>query len=294
MPKIRYIDKAFRDETLNTIERAAGIIAEYSARGFDLTLRQLYYQFVARGHIENTERSYKRLGATINDARLAGLIDWDAIVDRTRTLRKVQTWKSPAEIIEAAAQGYRMDVWETSNFRPEVWIEKEALLGVIEGICRELCVPWYAARGYNSQSAQWRAGQRAIEHGRNDQISIIYYLGDHDPSGLDMPRDIEARFALFTSGVEVNRLALNMDQIALFDLPPNPAKLSDARAAGYVDAFGTESWELDALDPDVIVDLIRCAIQGIKDPDKQDKILQAEGRHRTALLDFAQRWEDSL
>lgn len=94
MPKISYIEKRFRSETLEIIDQANAIITEYEAQGFDLTLRQLYYQFVARDLIPNTQRDYKRLGSIVNDARLAGLIDWASIVDRTRNLRALGHFES--------------------------------------------------------------------------------------------------------------------------------------------------------------------------------------------------------
>jgi hypothetical protein len=88
MPIIKYKDFNFRSASLSVIELANSIIAEYQAQGYDLTLRQLYYQFVARGIIPNSDAEYKKLGSVINDGRLAGLIDWDSITDRTRLASK--------------------------------------------------------------------------------------------------------------------------------------------------------------------------------------------------------------
>jgi len=279
MSKIAYIDKNFRDESLGLIGHANTIIDEYQAQGFDLTLRQLYYQFVARDLIPNTQRSYKRLGGIINDARLAGHIDWEAIVDRTRNRHTHATWDDPAQIIRAAASSYKVDLWETQIYRPEVWIEKEALIGVIEGVCKEFQVPYYACRGYNSQSQQWRAAVRAEAHEKNDQQPIIFYFGDHDPSGMDMPRDLRDRFKLFIGGHELERIALNKDQVDEYSPPPNPTKLTDSRSTDYIQEHGDSSWELDALDPPVIAGLIRKCLEGITDPGSWDESLkrQAEG-----------------
>jgi len=106
MPKIMYEPKNFRRRTLAMIQVANDIIEEYAAMGFSLTLRQLYYQFVARGLIPNSERSYKNLGVIINDGRLAGLIDWDAIEDRTRNLQGNPHWNDPASIVRSAASSF--------------------------------------------------------------------------------------------------------------------------------------------------------------------------------------------
>src|SRR5258708_3622436 len=120
--------KRFHSSTLAVIEQANAIIAEFTAQGFVLTLRQLYYQFVAHDLIENKQREYKRLGAIIKDGRRAVLVDWAAIEDRTRRIRFFSFWSTPASIIESAAFSYHGDPWKGQIYRPEVWIEKDALL----------------------------------------------------------------------------------------------------------------------------------------------------------------------
>jgi len=137
MSYICYRDQTFKKASRAIIAMADKIANEYNEKGYDLTLRQLYYQFVARGLIENTERSYKRLGSMVNNGRMAGLINWDFITDRTRELRGVTHWGSPANIIKATARSYALDKWEGQKYRPEVWIEKDALVGVIASICQK-------------------------------------------------------------------------------------------------------------------------------------------------------------
>lgn len=264
MPKICYIERRFSAASLAMIEKANEIIAEYESQGFALTLRQLYYQFVARDIVPNNMKSYKNLGSVVNDGRLAGLIDWNHITDRTRSLRKNNHWATPGGVIRAAAESYRIDMWARQKYRPEVFIEKDALVGVIEGVCAELDVPYFSCRGYTSQSEMWVGGQRIGTWAKQKQTPIIFHFGDHDPSGKDMTRDIEDRLKIFMGGVELHRLALNMDQIEQYDPPPNPAKTTDSRAKAYIAAFGNDSWELDALEPRVIVDLIRTAVNRLK------------------------------
>lgn len=287
----QYIEKRFRAESLAIIEQANSIIREYAAEGFDLTLRQVYYQFVARDLVPNTERSYKRLGSIISDARLAGLMDWDMIVDRTRFVRSLSHWSTPGSIIESAAASYRVDHWRKQEYRPEVWIEKDALIGVIADVCEEYDVPYFSCRGYVSQSEMWAGAQRLIDHSRYLQTPIIFHFGDHDPSGIDMTRDIRDRMKLFEVRLEdVKRLALNMDQIDEYDPPPNPAKLSDSRAQGYIVAFGDDSWELDALEPRVIVELVRDAIVGLIDWDAWEKSHKEEERSCDLLKAVSKNW----
>ena len=265
MTQIAYIEKSFHAATLKTIETANEIIDDYIRQGFILTLRQLFYQFVGRALIANSEREYKKLGNIIKDARRTGLTDWEAIEDRTRNVVWWPSWSGPRELLESAAGQFCRDKWATQSYRPEIWIEKEALVGVIEGVCEELQVPYFAARGYNSDSEQWRAAQRAKAHDAGGQTPRVLYLGDHDPSGLDMPRDLEQRFKLFGADVEVERLALNLGQISQYNLPPNPTKTTDRRAASYIAEFGHESWELDALEPHVISELVREAVLAFRD-----------------------------
>lgn len=198
MAKICYIAKKFNEEHLSIINLANRIIAEYIQAGYQLTLRQLYYQFVRRDAFPetwkdpatgstNNERSYKKLGSIINDARLAGLVDWNAIEDRTRNLKSMPHWDDPADIIDSISKQFRCDLWSDQPVYVEVWVEKDALLGVIERTCNRFDVPFFSCRGYTSQSEMWVAGQRLIEHAGNGQATRVIHLGDHDPSGKDIP-----------------------------------------------------------------------------------------------------------
>ena len=265
--KQTFIDKNFRQKALATIEQANTIIAEYQAGGYTLTLRQLYYQFVSRDLIPNTNRSYKNLGQTMNDARLAGLVDWNAIEDRLRNLVAWRHYDSPEDAIRSVRDSYDIDMWANQETRVEVWIEKDALTGVIAGICGQLDIPYFACRGFVSVSEMWRAGRRMRRDGRN---TVMIHLGDHDPSGMDMTRDNDDRlrmFANYNGRVEVRRIALNMDQVQQYGPPPNPAKTTDSRAADYIAEYGNDSWELDALEPAVLTQLIQDEVDSIRDMD---------------------------
>lgn len=295
-----FVPKRFTAAHMAVIDQANEIIEDYKRQGFLLTLRQLYYQFVRRVLIENKQSEYKRLGSIINDARLAGLIDWDAIEDRTRNLETQPAWDDPASLADACAQQYREDLWRSQPCLVEVWIEKEALVGVIEPICKEFRLPYFACRGYVSQSEQYAAGQRfrrtalgisarARGAGRRP---VVLHLGDHDPSGLDMTRDIEARLAMFAGrDVDVRRLALNYAQVEELDLPPNPAKETDSRASGYMAEHGDGSWELDALEPAMIADLIREAVGDLIVPALWADALAQEERQRGIWAAVARDWD---
>jgi hypothetical protein len=292
MPKIAYVKKKFRGSSLELIKKANAIIAEYAAQGFSLTLRQLYYQFVARDYIQNKQTEYKRLGDVINDARLAGMIDWLAIVDRTRYLRELSHWNRPADIVRACGDQFRVDRWSNQSYRPEIWIEKDALVGVIERVCNEFDVPYFSCRGYTSQSEMWVAAERLKMHALvNNQTPVIFHFGDHDPSGIDMTRDITDRLNMFMGGIELKRLALNMDQVQEYKPPPNFAKITDSRANAYIAEFGTESWELDALSPTALADLIRGEIESLIDDDKWATTERRQMKGRETLSEIATNYE---
>ena len=290
--KKSYITKNFKPATLETIEIANQIIVEYQAQGFELTVRQLFYQFVARGLIANSERSYKRIIDVVNNGRMAGLIDWKSIIDRTRKVEIPVHFDGPEEILQAVADQFALDKWEGQSNRVEVWIEKEALAGVLASVCPDLDVPYFSCRGYVSQSAQWRAAQRLIGYWNSGSMPHIVHLGDHDPSGIDMTRDIEDRLRTFGVDLEVHRIALNMDQVEEYNPPPNPAKLTDSRIEGYLEKFGEESWELDALEPRLLAELITEKVLSLRDEDLWDERVEEEEDHRETLASIIANYDD--
>lgn len=300
MSKICYVEKAFRGSSLDIIDQAVAICEDYAAQGFQLTLRQLYYQFVARGLLANKDTEYKRLGGIISDARLAGRIDWRHLEDRTRFIRANAHWTHPGSIISSAAAGYALSRWDDQPVYVEVWIEKDALAGVIDGVCRRNDVPYIPCRGYMSQSEMWSRAMELVYRSRGKfgraRDVLILHLGDHDPSGIDMTRDIEDRLRLFCEahdvyGLSVKRIALTMDQIAQYNPPPNPAKLTDSRGSDYVLKYGDESWELDALSPAVLDALIQDEIDFIRDVDADDAVVNRQEEERATLRKVADQWD---
>lgn len=327
MAKIRYEDWSPQADALDVIAQAETIATEYAAQGYDLTLRQMYYQFVARDLIPNTDRSYKRLGSILNKARMGGLFDWDWMVDRTRNLAGVGSYRTPQRWLNDLARGFDVDHWADQDYYVEVWVEKEALAGVVERAADPWDVPYFSCRGYVSQSELWGAGQRLGDKAREGKEVLVLHLGDHDPSGIDMTRDIVDRLNLFvrqdtvieevdearqagvdmdddwrdealdrvlavTTRLEVRRIALNMDQVEEYGPPPNPAKLTDSRVAGYIEAHGRQSWELDALDPATLDALIQDNIRGVVDLDAWEVRDEEASIERGRLAEIARRYEE--
>jgi hypothetical protein len=253
-----YKEITFKKKSVEMIHRINGIIEQYQDEGYTLTVRQLYYQLVARDIIPNNEKSYKQITSLVNDARIGGLIDWDAIEDRTRSFERRNRWDNPKDILTASAKQFHTDPWDTQDRRIFLVVEKEALVGVFQNVCWQFDVPLLAARGYPSASVVREFARTEIEH-NSDKDVLILHFGDHDPSGIDMTRDLEDRFEMFGHGCEfeLKRMALNYDQIEELKPPPNPAKATDARFVSYRKRFGASSWELDALPPTVLSNMAR-------------------------------------
>lgn len=274
MTLIAYKEQRFAAKSLKLIEKANEIIADFQSQGYTLTLRQLYYQLVSVNYFSNSEQSYNRLGETISNARLAGLVSWDAIEDKTRFVRGKDHWNGEDghfDFMRDSKKWFNIDMWENQPNYVEVWIEKDALLGVIERPCWELDVPYMSCRGYMSQSEEWAAANRFSEAADSGRNPVLIYLGDHDPSGIDMSRDHNDRLTMFLEhlgvDVDVRRVALNMDQVQKYNPPENPTKPKDSRSPDYVRKFGRKCWELDALKPSVLDQLVRDRVDDLRDMD---------------------------
>lgn len=293
--KEAFIDKGFAPASLGKIEIANGILDEYRAQNFRLSLRQLYYQMVARDYISNNQRSYKNLGNLISNARQAGLIDWEMIEDRNRETVIPAHWESPAQIVEAAARGFRIDKWEDQPWHVEVMVEKDALSGVLEPVCRSLDIGITANKGYSSSSTMYEIGKRLDEKDSKGKQIRVFYLGDHDPSGIDMTRDVEERLKMYSrlGSIEVVRLALNWDQVEQWQPPENPAKETDARFAAYVEEFGESSWELDAIEPRALAALVTNAVEELIELDAWNEAFEKEKQMRADLLAFAKGYHSN-
>jgi hypothetical protein len=228
-------------------------------------------------------------GKALTELMTNMVVDWERIEDRTCDLETFSCWDNPADILRGAAQQYREDLWLDQECRPEVWIEKAALIGVIGPDCERWRVSHMAARGYPSHSELYLAGKRFQDHLDEGFTPIVFYLGDHDPSGLDMTRSLREELSLYARNpIEVVRLGLNLDQVRELDLPPNPAKETDKRDEQYVRETGcTNSWELDTLSPTFIDGLIERAISDLVDHEAWEEAFDREQANRDLLARMA-------
>lgn len=295
MAKMFYQNWSPSEKSQALVAIAQGIINDYQSEGYTLTLRQLYYQFVARDLIENSERSYKNLGTVVTKARMAGMLDWEAIEDRNREHRDFWFQEDESKIIRDLPNYIRFDRWDRQPYYIEVWVEKEALGNVVSRACNPYLVPHMSCKGYLSASEAWRAGQRFEGKIHQGKQCVLIHLGDHDPSGIDMTRDNRDRLDIFTrmpGDVEVVRLALNREQVEEFSPPPNPAKITDSRAKEYIKRYGRTSWELDALEPQVMAEMIQSEIIRHIDFDLWDAISEQEEEMETLLSRLYKKWPE--
>ena len=280
--KETFVNHRFGPAQLQMVKACNDIVRNYQAQNLRLTLRQLYYQLVTQNIITNEEKSYKNLGKLLSNARLAGLVDWEAIEDRVRVPRMPQQFDDLGDLVTTALSAYRLPRWNGQDVYAELWVEKDALSGVLAPLAREFHVPLLVNRGYSSQSAMYDSSKRFIDNAKRGK-SILFYLGDHDPSGEDMVRDIQDRLDMFGAEVSVEKLALTMKQVQQYNPPPNPAKHTDSRYAKYAAEHGNQSWEVDALSPDVLNRLIRTAFRQVIDMEKMDAILEQEKKDKVLL-----------
>lgn len=270
------------------------VLDKYDEKGLKLSLRQLYYQLVSMDFIPNNVRSYKNLGSLVSNARQAGLVDWDMIEDRNRSTNANSHWNNPAHIIESASSQFRIDKWASQEYHIEIMVEKDALSGVLVPVCRGLDVGVTANKGYSSSSTMYEIGQRLSQKAGEGKQILVVYLGDHDPSGIDMGRDVKERLEIYSEleCIEFSRIALNYDQIKVLNPPENPAKESDARFAAYVKKFGKSSWELDAIEPEQLAKLVTDAVLEKRDDDLWQEAVQKETAMREQLLSFAKQYNE--
>lgn len=306
MAKQLFIPRKFTPDSLELIPHVNSVLLEYEAQGYKLTLRQLYYQLVARDLLperwrdpktgsKNNFRAYKNLGSLVSDARNAGLIDWDRMEDRGRQVSNPAHWSSPKSILEACAGAFAIDKWLEQPYYVLVMCEKDALTGVLEPACQSLDIGYSANKGYSSSSAMYEIGKvlRYWRLQKNKQLRVIY-LGDLDPSGVNMTEDVAKRLSLYSrlSDIDVVRIALTMDQVEEYDPPINPVKETDSRAGAYIEEYGEDCWELDALEPPVLARLIEEAVLEVRDEELWDKAVKHEAHYRAQLAEIAEDYED--
>lgn len=297
----KYDDGSVRYWTTTKEEVIAHIVAtvnRYRALGYRLTLRQLHYQLVTKNWIVNHNSAYKKLGEILDDCRYGGVVDWDSIEDRGRVPHLPYYADSVGEAVEHLHDYYRRNRQEDQDHIIELWTEKDALSGILKRSTDKYHIRLSVNKGYTSSSAIYAAYQRIIEYLHSDKKVTILYFGDHDPSGLDMVRDIRDRLYKFIRNgthshkfededmedlLDIRAIGLTMGQVRQYRLPPNPTKMTDSRADGYIALYGTTCWEVDALDPTVLTELVGENIEALIDMEQYEYMRDEEKKDKRRL-----------
>lgn len=250
-----------------------------------MTVRQVFYQAEIRGIVEKSEAGYNKVQRALVEMRRDGRLPYNWIADNTRWQRKPRTFDGPEAALRDVAAFYRKSLWSTANAYCEVWLEKDALAGVVVEVTSEFDVPLMVSRGYSSLSFLHSAAQHIAAL---NVPAHLYHLGDFDPSGVDAGNKIEEALSQLAPDAEIHfeRLAVLPEQISAWTLPTRPTKTTDTRAKG----FGTISVELDAIDPVRLRGLVRRAIEVHLPPDQMEVLRVAEASERELL----HQWADAV
>ncbi|MGE4370103.1 MAG: hypothetical protein AB7E12_10520 [Burkholderiaceae bacterium] len=271
--------RATKAEMIERFDRLEAIVNDIKP----CTVRQVFYQATVRGVVEKTEAGYAKVQIALVELRRSGRIGYGAIADNTRWQRKPNTYGSLQEALDEAAQYYRRDLWRSAAVYCEVWLEKDALSGVIWPITSKYDVPLMVARGYSSLTFLAAAAEAIREQGRP---CFIYHLGDLDPSGVNAAEKIEETLRELAPDAEIHfqRLAVTEEQAISLRLPSRPTKKTDSRAK----KFGrSESVELDSIEPSLLRDIVEQAILSHVNHHELEVIKVAEESERAFMRSIA-------
>lgn len=250
-----------------------------------MTVRQVFYRMVSVGAIGKSENEYNNtIIRLLKDMRLSGEIPFSWIADNTRWQRKPRTYSSLEQMLRAGAYSYRRALWDSQDTYVEVWLEKEALAGVLYDVTEEWDVPLMVTRGYPSISYLYDAAEQVREIGKP---AYLYYFGDRDPSGLDIERNVGERLREFAPNGEIHleRVAVTEEQVDEWGLLTRPTKKTDSRSK----SFKGESVEVDAIPPRQLRVLVERCIRPHIDQRALDVVLAAERDEREILMRMAGR-----
>lgn len=274
-----------------------------------MTLRQLFYRLVSAGELSNTQVEYKRLGKVMTRLREAGDVPFSWMVDHVRSTLKPSSWSGLADFGDTVRRSYRKDLWASMPHHVEVFVEKDAIAGTIQPVTKEYDIALHVCRGYASLSF---VGEIAELWKESPKPVFAYYVGDFDPSGFDIERDLREKLARY-SGLTVHRrarvsaadlrlaertrcafmvrLAVLHSDFHTHNLISLPAKQSDNRMKGFVEEHGDSCAEVDALPPTELRRRVRQAIERHIDQERWERLKQVEGLEQQTLLNLVDGWQ---
>lgn len=277
---ISYGARPIKRRSRQDIEVIKDAILQALAIDAPMTVRQIFYRLVSNGVIGKTEGEYKStVVRLLGEMRRSGELPFHLIADNTRWMRKPHTWSSLESMLQRTAQAYRRSVWDNQDVYVEVWLEKDALAGVLYEETEAWDVPLMVTRGYPSLSYLYSAAETIAAQ---DKPTFLYYFGDYDPSGLDIPRKVECDLRDFAPDADITfeRVAVSRAQIESMKLPTRPTKKTDSRSKGFVG----ESVEVDAILPRTLRSIVQKCITQHIEPLAYGVLQAAEESERESLM----------
>lgn len=283
-----------------TISIVNEIISQY---GIKLTVRQIYYRLISDPYnlFENTGSKYKQFDKMLVVARERREVDYTKIEDRTREAlggdfgydNPQEFLRSEIDYLKNCWQDYKMEIWTDQDYKLEIWVEKDALTNLINQVAKDFRVLVFPSRGYSSFTKIMECLERL--EGYSDKKRVVLHLIDHDPSGLDMTRDLEKRLSAYGGdSIQIKKIGLTYDQVEKFNLRPNPVKKSDTKAENYINQFGPDCWELDALPPLELQNLVVESIKEYIDFDAWNDKFEKEKEGKNWLIKKIEEIGESL
>jgi hypothetical protein len=261
---------------------AAFVLCELALRHQPITVRGLMYRAQAAGLFPSTsDKFYEQTARVILKLRRASILPYPWIVDSTRRRLKPSSWSGLADFAETATQAYRLDFWSRQSDYIEFFVEKDAMAGIIEPVTIEFDVHLNVIRGQVSETFVWNVAEEWKVIGKP---IYAYYLGDHDPAGFKIESNLRKKLHAFTSKDFVwQRLAISPYDFANAKLQGFPVKRTNSGWQDYLETHGDRCVEVDALDPEIIRQRIRKAIEHHLDHAEWRKLQQVEKLERQTL-----------
>jgi len=273
-------------QSLELLEQVKKIIESYD---FALTLRQIYYQLVAKQIIPNQQKYYMKLSRLCVIGRDEGILPEDAFADRLRQVDKLASYIDLADFMTTVRRAYRKDKWADQDAYIEIWTEKDALRGVITPVTYAYDVALLIVRGQVSRTAIYESYERFAEKMEEGKDCYLCYFGDFDPSGLSIYHSLKERLMSYgEDGDRINfeRIALTPGQIEEYSLPSDPAKQADPNYKRFVAEYGDNVVELDSLPPDVLKELVLYCIRTKLNDELLAQVQEVELAERAKLQEL--------
>lgn len=286
--------RAARGEGKRTKGLRSSVLEVLDSYSGPMSGRQVYYQLVSGGDVENSSKSCKAVLRLLVKMRRDGSIPYSRIVDRTRAVHKRPGWDGVAHIMENVAQQYRRDFWADQAVVPMIACEKAALEGIFAAAVDEYGASLWTLRGFNSESFEYEWSEEIKAITAEEKQVVIYYFGDWDPSGLAIEENSKRKLAGFGAGFEWRRAGLLAEDFDRFEIVPVPVKRTDTRSKAFLSKFGPRAAELDALSPKELHRRITNSITAYIDTERWGALQRTEANERAGLVAVVKNWDAAV